>query len=56
MNFELMKNMNKIKPVHTVVHIEKQINTISNKLGDISPHSLKKEAERIDKKIEKGFF
>jgi hypothetical protein len=46
MYFEFMKNI----PVHTVVHIEKQINTINNKLGDISPHSLKKEAESIKKK------
>lgn len=50
MYFEFMKNMNKNKPVHTVVHIEKQINVISHKLVDISPHSLKKEAERIEKK------
>lgn len=53
-----MKGMDKNKPVHTVDHIEKQIKEISNKLGDISPISQKKEAERIEKKIEKkrAFF
>lgn len=37
--------MDKNKPVHTVDHIEKQINTISTNLGDISPEALKKRVE-----------
>ena len=37
--------MDKNKPVHTVDYIEKQINTISTNLGDISPEALKKQAE-----------
>ena len=42
--------MDKKKPVHTVEHIEKQINTISSNLGDISPEALKKQGEGITAK------
>lgn len=46
------------KTVHTVDNIEKQIKTISNNLGDISPEALKKESERIEAKKakKKAFF
>ncbi len=46
------------KTVHTVDNIENQIKTISDKLGDISPEALKKEAERIEAKKakKKAFF
>lgn len=46
------------KTVHTVDNIEKQIKTISDKLGDISPKALKKEGERIETKKakKKAFF
>ncbi len=50
--------MDKNKPVHTVDNLEKQIAQISSNLGDISPLSIKKEAERIENKKEKkrAFF
>lgn len=50
--------MEKHKQVHTVDNLEKQINKISINLGDISPISLKKEAERIQVKNsqKKAFF
>jgi hypothetical protein len=45
------------KTIHTVDNIEKQIKTISNNLGDISPVALKKENERIEaKKAKKKAF